>query len=509
MRLAVAILCCLAAPVLADDSKETSVTVLPTTNASLVFTDGDKSATVEYSQLFGAMAFYGKASAPLDEDSRIAAFATNTKLARGFSGTFALGYDERGEALRDLADRARKVADALELLKKGQKGQTVPFAAYAKLHERHANIDASSNTGLRDHLCGAAPCDDNAVIDGLCKELADSCDHNDPAAALKAAMTKANDSSCSGAAVFGDDKCFWAQWWVVENALQSSLLDIQRLWTRPTVALLWSILELADPEKAKELAKDFKATTEAAKHSERAAALLDHIDDVEKAIATFRHRAPFVRRDVFMTGILGLPPPSGARAIMAEVSVDFDQLSVHQDDLAAKAQKESKYSVTFAGDYTYYSPIAGLAANVHAGVGFERDPDAKQVELCKMYPSGDATITGKGCDTKALFRSGAAPDVERTIFARFAASYQYGVGKSDDEIVPGLEVRAGWERHGSDDSVGGRLTLFGTPAKDSVGARVGIALDVVRRINIGDADSRWAVTPLVFVGATFSQLQAQ
>src|SRR5688500_16812130 len=105
----------------ADDSKKDSVSVLPWTQASLIFTSEAKSAALEYSQLFGgAWMFYGKASAPLDEDTRVAAFTSENELAKGFAASVQFGIDERAGELAKLDELMRKVESGVESLRSGR-----------------------------------------------------------------------------------------------------------------------------------------------------------------------------------------------------------------------------------------------------------------------------------------------------------------------------------------------------------------------------------------------------
>lgn len=510
-----------AAPAVADDSKKDSVTVLPWSDASLVFTGGDKSATLEYSQLFGGgYLFYGKASAPLDEDTRIAAFTSDNKLANGFSGSAQLSIDERAAELDRLEEKIKLAHDGVKLLRSGATGQEVPFPVVQAFGAAHADLDMTTNAGILHGLCGKddqgkdKPCATVDQAKALCAKLGPACDpaHADVdivvARAKQVAMRPECRALVPGATWKPErDRCFWARWWLADHDLARASDALSLLLVDDTTTkLLWRILQLTDPDDA--LLKQPKGT-DAEQLRQQAQLIADNIEKFEAAVDKLHHASTSAlvsRRDLFLTGMLGAPA-QGSRAFGVGLDVKYDSLSVHHDDLASKATDDAKYEVTGALDYTYYSATPGLAFNAHVGAGITRDPKAKKTELCTMFPSTDTTVTGKNCDPNALYRTGPAPDAESAVFARLALTYQYGVASSEDEVIPGIELRAAYERHGTDDAVGARLTLFGTPVKGTTAARVGVALDVAYAINIGDADSRWAITPLVFIGATFSQLE--
>lgn len=116
-------------------------------------------------------------------------------------------------------------------------------------------------------------------------------------------------------------------------------------------------------------------------------------------------------------------------------------------------------------------------------------------------------MSGKQCDGKALFRTGDAPDAESSAYLRLAATYQYPSGKpSKNELIPGVEARFGIEGLFANKALDTRVTLFGTPVSGATAARVGVALDVSYKVNTDPGEKRWEITPLIFVGASFSDL---
>jgi hypothetical protein len=508
----------------ADDAKKDDITVLPWSQASVVFAEGDKSASVSYAQLFGdEFMFYGKASAPLDSDTRLSAFTSDNKLAKGFSGTFQFGYDERAAVLADLDHRVQLAIDGINALREGKIGQAIPFNDALLYNARHPEVPVAESAGMKRHFCkvaGAeqAACTELVVARELCKTFGtigcatDTQEDQALNSARRAAQSIADSPLCRANRAMKtgaeSDRCFLARWWLgIEEFAAADQAITQLAEDVETVDTLWTILKLIDPKKAEELKKGIKASDKAGKRRELSEILVNNLDTFKDAVIELKRSNPaLARRDLLMTGLLGKPTRE-AQAIGIGFDVDYDALDIHQDDVAAKAISETKYKVTLAGDYTYYATTAGFSLNARVGVGRAKDPKGKKTELCTSFPSTDSTVTGKKCDKDALFRLGAAPGPETTAFARVAITYQYGVGKSEDEVVPGVELRGGWERTGKDDSVTGRLSLFGTPIKGTTAARVGIALDVGYAINIGDAETRWRITPLVFVGASFSDLQ--
>jgi hypothetical protein len=159
----------------AVDAKKDSVTVLPWTQASLAFTEGDKSAAVEYTQLFaGHWMLYGKASAPLDSDTRIAAFTRNNKLANGFSGSFQFGHDGRAAQLRELERNVSLAIEGADALRSGRIGQQIRFEEVVDFENRHpeAKDKLTSSSDFKQYICNTVTtCPDHEVaraIQGGC-----------------------------------------------------------------------------------------------------------------------------------------------------------------------------------------------------------------------------------------------------------------------------------------------------------------------------------------------------
>jgi hypothetical protein len=508
----------------ADDAKKDAITVLPWTQASVVFAEGDKTATVSYSQLFNDnLMFFGTATAPLDTDTRIAAFTSENKLTKGFSGSLQFGYDERASYYGELTWRVQQAIDGTRALLGGQIGQAIPFSEVREYKARHPDQPVEASAALKRYFCKAEGADDAActsLVVGrhLCKSFETigcgngATDEESRASVTAAATAIAAQDACKHPVAPLDDlqrdRCFLAGWWLeIQGFATADRAITQLVIDEATTKLLWRILELVDADKAKTLQENIKTADPRQKQREKNEVLLANLDVFKGAIAKLKRSALLARRDLLMTGLLGTPNQS-AQAIGVAFDVSYDVLSVHEADLAAKAVDDKKYNATLAVDYTYYTMTPGFAFSVRGGAGRSHDPKAKKTELCTMFPSTDTTVTGKNCDTSALFRAGPSPDSKTTAFIRGALTYQYGITHSDDEVVPGLELRGTWERTGSLDSVTGRLSLFATPIKGSTAARLGIALDASYAINIGDADSRWNVTPLVFLGASFSQLES-
>ena len=93
-----------AGSVSAEDPKSGNVTVQPWTGARLNFTPNAKTAALSYYQWFGDfLQGYVQVTAPLDADTRVAAFTGNNRLASGFGAQAQLGYDTRAAHVRRLA----------------------------------------------------------------------------------------------------------------------------------------------------------------------------------------------------------------------------------------------------------------------------------------------------------------------------------------------------------------------------------------------------------------------
>jgi hypothetical protein len=480
------------APAYAGDDKKDSLTVLPWSQAAVVFSAAEKVGAVEYSQLFGGSYLLDvKASAPIDDDTRVAAFTRNTQIAAGFTGSLQFGLDDRAKLLSELESRLVEASDAIGLLSSGAEAVTLEedFVARNK-------IDAGADSIAR-FLCGAESCTPAVVARKICDRLGETACAADvrsvDQATERARSVRTQCDVLRGDAPSGQkDRCFLSSWWLRQQGLFAANARVQRLATdQRKLEEIWTIFKKLNPDKAKELV---------AKGRRQAI-----LEDRELFIATLRSALrlrALERRDLLLTAM----PSRAARAVSIDATLSYDRLSVFQDDLASRTTADTKYDLRLGANYTYYAAVPGLAISARAGLDRTLDPNASKAERCVQLPSTDQMVGGRRCNMSVLFRSGPAPSADSSVFARIAATYQYGGKPSDDDLIPGVEARLGLEGIFDKKSLDTRLTLFGTPVKGTTAARVGVALDVSYAINAEVGESRWTVTPLVFVGATFTDL---
>ena len=514
MRIAAAILSwfALCSVSRAADERKDSITVLPWTNATLVFGTSDKTGVVEYIHLSGTSdrMLYLKAAAPVDKETRIGAFTGENRLASGFSGTLQFGLDERAAELRRLRDLYLSVRQASEDLVAAEVPiQEDELKAYIRRHGIREDADAISR-----FLCtslGQANCTPEVVARAVCQQVSDRDDLCPEATITDAATKVAREALPACAAMPGDaretspkirDQCFLAKFWLNRNQetiRYRKILDF--VVQQETIQKIWSVLELVDEKRAQELLKKYGP-------GGKAQALLDEKEAVSAAFKGLLGRSKLALRDLLLTGVLAKGAKS-ARSITIDGNVTYDHLEVYRDDLAAKVGGISKYQTSLGLNATYYPiDVTGTALNFRLGYSLAREPKAKKTERCLMRTSSDPAITGRSCQADALFLAGEIPDARSSAYLRAAATYQYVGERAEDDLVPGIELRGGLEGLGADRSATARLTLFGTPIKGTAAARVGIALDLAYAIDrdLSEERSRWTVTPLFFLGASFTDL---
>jgi hypothetical protein len=492
---------CLSSRARGGDDKKDSLTVIPWTDASLVFSTKDKNGVVEYNHLWAPYVLYLKASAPIDDDTRIGQFTRDT--AGGFSISGQFGWDGRSEQLRRLEEGYKKTLAALKdvNLAKAPYSQE-EFEQYITRH----HIPSPTSSGIEQSLCNGS-CNNNEAQ--LARAVSSKLPGGEATVADSVAVGAATELSnrelarCSGLANRTDadkDSCFLAAFWLREHAKITDISQATTFFTGATDKL-WAAFETINPDDAKKMLN--------AAGNNKVQALIDNSSEVMKALQTFVRKAPLERRDLLMTGMMA-DQKADAQALTIDGHVNYDQLSVYQGDLASDPITAKKFDWSIGLNYTYYPAAAtGLALNARVGYERSRSAGATKVERCSTYPSMDPTVSGKSCDADALFRAGDAPEAKSSAYVRVATTYQYEGESSEDDLVPGVEVRVGLEGLGGDKSVSTRITLFGTPIKGTTAARVGVALDAQRLIDTGGStDSRWTFTPLFFVGATFSDLMS-
>jgi hypothetical protein len=502
----------------ADDSKKDTITVLPWTDATLVIGSTEKRGAVQYAQpLPQSLALYVKATAPLDEDSRIAALGSENDFAPGFSGQIQFGYDQRTQYLRELNKNISDLAQARRpLVKIPDYAARGVLAEYCKYH----------NTGV---------CSDGVVFNHYCKRVTgESCEVSDAtqmaaafAAICQKRLTQGNATCGSGSlrdyahfavayaelhecaqkkpeVLARDESCFAAIWGpeflLSQRAAKKAFGAAAELQRTQQMAAAWKIVKVIAPAKADELKK--------ISGSDDATLILEHPDAVLVVLNQVLRASALERRDLFLSGAM----PGADRytqAIFFDASLSYDRLEVYQDDLSADPKDEKNYDLEIGVNYTIYTSVPGLSINGRLGYERKRQSDAEKVKRCTEIPSSDTGTTGSLCDSDALFRSGDAPEPVNGEYFRLALNYQYLGNLSEDDVIPGLELRFGLEDTLSKDRYfEGRFALFGTPVKGTAAARAGIAFDVTYDPSLaaGGTDRRWTVTPIIFIGATVASL---
>lgn len=487
----------------ADDPKADALTVLPWTAATVGFTSKDKRATLQYSQLLGRRwSLFIKASAPLDEDTRLAAFTDSNALTKGFEGMAQLGIDSRAEQAALLMERVEHLGEAYDHL--SDLSDLVASGAQATFAQAKSLPNASDGEVLK-YLCN------QAGLGAVCGKGADAveptfewvcasqlggrrnrCSIKSPEGFLAAATTFVEKSCASGPAT--SDACFTAAWSI--GVLHNMHLVEQLNLDPDFVDAIWHALESADPKKA---------ATLVAASGRTAAAIAQNAADFADALKAVVMAAPLERRDLLLMGTPGTR--RYAYAVAVDLSGSYDKLSVYQGDVSPKPKDSEQYSLEIGVNYTAYLPLPGLSINARAGFDRSQSAKAKAFERCVQLTSSDATVGGKQCDSKALFRTSDAPPPENTVYARVAIDYQYGGTPAADTLIPGVELRAGLEGFPlGTRSLAMRLSLFGTPVKGSAAARVGVGINAQYLFDVAANDPHWVVTPLVFVGGTLTDL---
>jgi len=451
-----------------DDTKSDSLTVLPWTDASLVFTSKDKRANLSYSQTAdGGLGVQIQASAPLDQDTRIAAFTDDNQLVSGFKGALQIGWDSRAARIAALGSVTRDVAEAVKTLSK------VPDSVRIQNEFVTANHIEASTGAIYQWFCtkqsvSADDCrHEDVVLPKLCSAyLGAVCTDR---ASFETAATAFWKQHCGSVAeLAGDDltKCTVAgvlDEQLARETVAEQLLDKKRaLANAETVKRIIAIYKYLKPDDAKSSGETV---------AERAQFVANNAGKIADAIEEFVQTAPAERCDALLFAI----QDHQDYALLLDVSMSYDRTKVYIDDIAPKAQVALAYDFAIGPDLTVYTSTKGLAANFRAGFERKRAVDAKTFERCVAEPTTDMTITGKQCDSNALFRKGPVPAPSNAGYLRAAVDYQYPGPASKDKLVPGVELRGGLEGIGDKLAVDTRLSLFGTPTNGNTAARVGVA----------------------------------
>lgn len=455
----------------------------------MTFTGAEKRASVVYSQMLpGKLSLQVTASAPLDDDTKLAAFTAGNSLAAGFKAGFQLGCDERAAYWRSVS------------------------GSLAKLAQTRTKLGSLALAAQRQSYCAArelSPCQDSVIETALCtggdcseadfKTLA--AEHAKPA---WGATCDAHIKNLGGPAADWTDStavtCFrqaWAAEWLGQlTTYRAAVAEAARIY--PIRGQLRTL--------AKRLLSDaqLQAATKTGLPLEDA--LFEDPGALAKAIDEIVDGPPLAVRDAFLTGVFDMP--SGAHAIAFDFSAAFDRQKIYQDDVGGKASTESVADVEAGLSYTYYAPVRGLSLNTRLGYEYQRETKAKTFKRCVDLTSTSGTVAGTQCDEKALFRVGDQPAAEHAGYGRLALDYQYLGAPAKAKVIPGVELRLGIEGVGEDPELEGRIALYTTPVTGSNAARFGIAVDLNydRTPSAADDEPRVEVTPLVFIGVSTSDL---
>jgi hypothetical protein len=496
IRVAVAAALLLAStPSYADDDKFDSLTLLPWSDASFVITESDHRAVVQYSQLaHDGLGIHASVSAPIDDSTRTAAFTINNKLASGFKASLQIGRDTRAEHLAALESATRVVADAVKKL------AIIRQYTTAQLAYQRDNKLSSLSTG--------------DIYKAECKKLAGGTDATCTVAARATLVPKlcaAFGRACATEKDFDELATdYWGAYCLVptvpperheacavagplrdELSLQPLAEQFLSIINDPNLVVeIWNVYSYLAPDAAKE------CPTRAAQ------CILDHATAVADAISTFITTAPLARRDLLMFAI----QDHWGYALLGSVSTSYDRASVYQESIANQPETDTTYDLQVGLDGTLYTSQRGLSVNLRVGYERSRGIGAQPVQRCEVTDGSNATVSGSSCDPNALFRSGVQPGATSSLYVRAAVDYQFSTTLQQDTVVPGVEGRLGLDNIGSGAVMSARASLFAMPVKGTTAARIGVALDLQHPVDEVAGTPNWVVTPLVFIGATFSDL---
>jgi len=500
----------------AEDDKADALTLLPWSDTTLTIGAKEKRAVVQYTQLTeGGFGVHVKASAPLDEDSHIASFTDKNRLTSGFAARVQFGLDTRARRLALLEAATRDVADAVKQL--SSKAPVTDFggwrAAYAKdlglpngttLSEKEALIELCKGVGIAAKDCTFERSDEAECAAGVSACVAQKLCSTHLAATCTTArdLVKVGheywDQSCTA---IGTDAARHASC-VVAGPIRYSLEMQARVRALDRVlgdaALVGRIVKIY-----KHVAT--KVPDECLAEKTEVRCIVENAETIAGAIRGFVTTAPLERRDLLM---FALQDQQDVAALIS-ASLSYDRALVYSSDIASSADEETQYDLQIGPDLTWFTPVRGLSANLRLGYERSRSLDAEKFQRCVAQTSSDPTVTGTRCDANALLRTGPSPEASSSMYVRAAVDYQFNATPERDTIVPGVELRGGFDGIGAAASFGGRVSLFATPVKGTTAARVGVALDLRHDFERDPGTPSWIVTPLVFVGATFTDLMGR
>jgi hypothetical protein len=165
----------------------------------------------------------------------------------------------------------------------------------------------------------------------------------------------------------------------------------------------------------------------------------------------------------------------------------------------------------------------GLKAQVHLGrhllltgrfgVELQQDVATEAAQTCTETIGDDGATTRSCRDVLVLLSE---PALAAKGYARLGLDWFFGepnflTGALEDRLLPGLELRLGFEELGGDDAAAQarfRLAAFLTSSVDLAAVRSGLAVELLLALEEDPLEGHAAgevigVTPLVFVGASF------
>lgn len=505
---------------LADDPKSQDVTIQPWTGARVNITPDTKTAALSYNQWLGDWAqFYVQLTAPLDSDTRIAAFTKSNQLTTGFSAQMQFGYDSRATDLKMLEaiiDEWTQYAKAAKALPSGDNEEQlvadiqsigepapalcVPAASCWQItgdavlpSEATASAQARQKLGTRlgwacqTYGVSQPKCTWRGVYDAIPAEVA----------FCKRKSANAPPANCDAAIKYA---------------------DAAKLVIAGTIAAYGIVVSVhKNPHAAERILALYKrvAGKDADPDDTKTAVqkVFDNLDTIKTQFDTYATLAPLALRDLLVTGDYGSRPGIGV-ALVADASVSYDNLTVYVGDANnASKQNVDKYDIQAGANGTLFFPD-GWSLNARVGWELSRDPKAKTMERCLGVSSTDPNVTARSCDSSALFiNSTTLPSPKSQAYVRIALDKQFfGAKDTENKVIPGFEVRTALEGLGQETVFSGRIGLYVTPAIGSSALRAGVALQVDYDFdgNIDTINNRpWDVIPFIYVGATTTALMGK
>jgi hypothetical protein len=505
----------------AHDPKSQDVTVQAWTGAKVVFTPDSKALTAGFQQWVGsALQVFGQVSAPLDTDSRVAAFLSSNRVVGGFGGQLQIGFDTRARRVRLLRDYLAAVRAPVRALlaipaevRDVDKMQDIKSRNVCDRPGSQGCL-ADGNYGDANAICTAPakpgwpasplPKDQRILAWACATYGVDRCSVEAAVARIPAFQA----ATCAGAPARAPGDALACEYaGAALSLLRSSaaLCALQRIPNREATATeVLKIYAELDPAKAAPLQARRAAGAPAWQ------VMVDNQADIARAFDDLDLTQPALTlRDIQLTGDhAGRARPDWILVLAGAVS--YDRLDVYVGSADAAAQVPyTKYDVQAGLDLT---EIFGANWSWNARVGWERSrvPNAQALDRCTAVMSADSGVAARTCDANALYLDAAPEGGKNQAYARVALAKLFmGAADAHNKVIPGVELRAAAEGLGQDTVLAFRAGFFLTPAIGSSAVRVGVALqldwDVHGELD-PDTHRKWDVVPFAFLGATSTLL---